>query len=73
ENKYQLNIDAFDFGPRAGLIFNLSDNFNIEATYYHGMNNILTNTLPDSWKWNVQQMTVGVRYKIFNREKRSSE
>jgi len=65
ENKYYtLGIDRYDFGPRAGLIFNLSKRLSIETNYYYGLNNILKNHL-GTWKWKVQQLTVGLRYKPF--------
>ncbi len=65
ENESKLNIDKFDFGPRTGLLFNLSKRFAFEATYYYGLNNILSNTAPPDWKWKIQQITIGLRYKFF--------
>ena len=57
----ELNIDSYDFGPRAGIIFNLSDKFAIEGTYYFGVYNILDNG-EQSQSWRVQQGTIGIRY-----------
>lgn len=58
----KMNIDNYDFGPRAGVIFNLSDKFAIEGLYYYGINNILLgNNVPDI-TCRVQQATVGLRY-----------
>jgi hypothetical protein len=66
ENKYsKLNIDSYDFGPRIGLLYGLTKRFSIEANYYYGVNNIRKAPFND-WKWKVQQLTVGLRFKIFN-------
>lgn len=64
----ELNIDRYDFGPRAGVIFNCTDKFAIEGTYYFGVNNILGNGSP-SWTWRVQQATVGLRYTFLKNTK----
>jgi len=66
-----LNIDNYDYGPRAGLMFRLSDKFSIEAIYYHGINNILANDIElTRWKWKVQQATLGLRYKFISVSKK---
>ena len=65
EDEGKLNIDSYDFGPRAGLIFNLSKRIAVEATYYYGINNILSTTAPPEWNWKIQQITLGLRYKFF--------
>lgn len=62
DNISELNIDSFDFGPRAGIIFNLTDKFAVDGTYYYGVNNILGNDIGLDWTWKVQQVTVGLRY-----------
>lgn len=62
DNKFkELNIDSYDFGPRAGVTYNLTDKFAIEGTYYFGVNNICGND-ELNWTWRVQQATVGLRY-----------
>jgi len=61
----KLNIDSYDYGVRAGLLFKLSDKFSIEANYYYGINNILKIYI-NNMKWKVQQMTVGLRYKFIS-------
>lgn len=62
DNKYkELNIDRYDFGPRAGVTYRLTKKFTIEGMYYFGANNILDNDVPN-WTWRVQQATVGLRY-----------
>ncbi|MCK4642544.1 hypothetical protein KAU32_02785 [bacterium] len=58
----KLNIDCFDFGVRIGLIFDLTDRFQIEGNYYYGVSNILKF---DSWVWKNQQITIGLRYAFF--------
>src|SRR3989339_470774 len=40
----KLNIDSYDFGVRAGINYNLTNNFYIEGEYYYGLNNILKKT-----------------------------
>ncbi len=64
----ELNIDDFDFGARAGLTYNLTDKIDLEATYYYGTNNILTNN-NNNWTWRIQQATIGVKYTLFSKEK----
>lgn len=58
----EINIDSYDFGPRAGLIFSLTDKFAIEGTYYYGINNILGNSLATDWTWRIHQTTIGIKY-----------
>lgn len=58
----KLGIDDYDYGVRGGIFFNFTKNFAIEAIYYYGINNILKT---NDWKWKVQQITVGFRYKFF--------
>lgn len=66
-----LPIDKFDFGPRIGLTYNLNNKFSIEGVYYYGINNILENQddsiFPLSHK--IQQATIGLRYKIFKKDR----
>ena len=70
DNKFEkLGIDPYDFGPRAGLIFPLSDKFSIEAAGYYGVNDILKEEGPP-WTWKVRQLTAGLRYKLFSTEER---
>lgn len=56
----KLFIDRMDFGPRAGIIFDLNDNFAVEGTFYYGIKNLLGS--PSSFTWKIQQATVGFRY-----------
>lgn len=69
DNKFdELNIDRFDFGSRIGLEYNLNKKFSIEGNYYYGINNILKETsIPENvWKWKIQQLTIGLRFKLFS-------
>lgn len=70
----KLNIDAFDFGARAGLIFNLTNRFAVEGTYYYGINNILKKNIYNTeLKWKIQQMTIGLRYTLFTIKKKGDK
>lgn len=60
-----INITKFDFGPRAGMIYQLNSKLAVEGTYYYGLTNILKGGSP-VWKLKVQQMTVGVRYSLWS-------
>jgi hypothetical protein len=69
-NEYKsdaLPIDSYDYALRAGLIYNLTTKFSIEATYFHGLRDIC---IIDNWTWTVQQVTVGLRYNLFAHEGR---
>lgn len=68
----ELNIDRYDFGPRAGVTYNLTNKFAIEGMYYFGVNNILDNDL-QNWTWRVQQATVGLRYTFMTTKKVEKE
>ncbi len=72
DNKFdKLNIDAFDFGARVGLIFNLTNRFAIEGTYYYGISNILKKNVNNSeLKWKIQQITIGLHYTFFTINKK---
>lgn len=75
DNKFdKLNIDAFDFGARAGLIFNLTNRFAVEGTYYYGINNILKKSIYNTeLKWKIQQMTIGLRYTFLKIKKKENK
>ena len=57
--KRKLNIKKYDFGPKAGVILELTDKISLEGEYYYGLSNINKDL-----KWKVQQLSVGVRYSI---------
>lgn len=72
EGEDELNIDSYDFGPRAGIMYDLSKRLAVEASYYYGINNILSNTAPPEWIWKIQQITLGLRYKFFTHNRKDS-
>lgn len=61
----KLNIDSFDYGIKGGLLFNLTEKFTLETTFYQSLNNIYKN---NEYTWTIQQWTVGLRYKFFVRQ-----
>lgn len=70
----KLNIDSYDFGGRIGLTYRLSDKFRIEANYYYSFNNIISDAIASKlWTWKVQQMTVGLHYKLFQSAGKKTE
>ena len=58
-----MSIRKFDCGPKVGLVTNIGRRFSIEATYYHGLNNIF-NSEDILGNWKVRQVTYGVHYRI---------
>jgi len=61
EGKADLN--SFDYGPKAGIMYNLSKRFAIDASYYYGLPDIISDG-----GWNL--ITAGVRYKFWIRDKK---
>lgn len=61
-------IDDFDFGTRAGIVYHLTDKLSVEGMYYYGLKNIYNRNISNS-KLKIQQMTVGVRYVLWNNTK----
>lgn len=59
-----INIKRFDYGPKAVIIYNLTDKLAFEGTYYYGFNNIQKGN-PILWKLKVQQATLGIRYTLW--------
>jgi opacity protein-like surface antigen len=64
---HDINIKKIDFGPRAGITYNLTDKLAFEGTYYYGFNNIQKGN-PILWKLKVQQATLGIRYTLWTKE-----
>jgi len=58
-----IHIKNIDFGPRAGIIYHLTNRLAVEATYYYGFNNIQKGDQA-SWKLKVQQLTLALRYAL---------
>lgn len=59
-----LNITDYDFEPRAGLMFYISDNLCAEAVYLYGINSILKSN-PMNDKWKIQQLNIGLRFTFY--------
>ncbi len=68
-----LNVPNYDFGPRAGVTFNLTDKLEIEGEYYYGVNNIMSYNVLKSYDgkpaWRVQQTTIGLKYTFYTTKK----
>lgn len=62
----ELNIDLYDYGPRAGILYKISDKLSIEGTCYYGLNNILASERPIS-NWQVRKVNLGIRYTLKER------
>lgn len=65
----KLYIDKYDYGAKGGIIYNHSDKFAFEGTYYYGLNNILRQN-NYGVKWQIQQLTFGLRYKFLSKKKK---
>ena len=61
-----LPIKNFDFGPRAGAIYRLTNRLSIEGMFYYGIHNINQIKSSDE-ELKIQQMTVGIRYVLWNK------
>jgi opacity protein-like surface antigen len=61
-NQSELDIKKFDYGPRLGLIYHVSDKVSFEGLYYYGLPNILDNNTKDTWR--VRQLTIGLQYQL---------
>ncbi|HAH24870.1 MAG TPA: hypothetical protein DCL77_14145 [Prolixibacteraceae bacterium] len=61
-----LDIKAFDFGPRAGFIYRLTHRLSMEGMFYYGLSNI-NQIKSTSEKLKIQQMTVGIRYSLWTK------
>ncbi|HEY3371571.1 MAG TPA: outer membrane beta-barrel protein [Prolixibacteraceae bacterium] len=61
-----LPIKDFDFGPRAGVIYRLTNRLSIEGMFYYGIQNInqITTSVEEL---KIQQMTLGIRYALWNK------
>jgi opacity protein-like surface antigen len=63
----KLYINSTDYGIFIGLVFKLTDKFSIESNYYYGLTNLIKDSqLANDWTWKVQQVTMGLRYKLFS-------
>ena len=64
-----IHIEKIDFGPRAGIVYDLTQKLAVEGTYYYGLNNIQKGN-PQLWKLKVQQITFGILYALWNKTKK---
>jgi hypothetical protein len=62
-----LPIKGINIVPRLGVVYQLTNRFSVEATYYCGINNILKSCITDR-TWRTQQITMGVRFKLYHKE-----
>lgn len=62
-----INIKRFDYGPNAGIIYNLTDKLAFEGTYYYGLNNIQKGN-PILGERKIQQVTIGIRYSLWYKD-----
>lgn len=70
----KLGINKYDFGARSGAAYKLSEVFSVETNYYFGLTNILNLQHSSiNWKWKVQQVTIGLRYKLFSSNTKKSK
>lgn len=61
--KSNLNLIKYNYGPSILFLFKLSEKINIEANYYYGLNTI--SKIIDFENRKIQQLTFGLKYKIF--------
>jgi hypothetical protein len=57
-------LQGFDYGLRLGLYYALNNRISIETNYYHGLNNLGT----ESTVLKIRQMVLGIRYKFFDKK-----
>ena len=58
-----LEVSQFDYGPRIGILYRLSEKISIEGIYYHGLNNMVDFDTGDfDLVWEVRQITLGIKY-----------
>lgn len=62
-----IHITHYDLGPKAGVIYHLTNRLAVEGTYYYGINNI-HQTTPIIGEWKVQQITLGIRYALWSKK-----
>ncbi|MFT7615124.1 MAG: hypothetical protein ACI9J3_004113 [Parvicellaceae bacterium] len=62
-----LNVATLDYGAKIGLILKVSKKISLEASYYHGIANILDDKSSGSTTiWNNRQILIGARFAIRN-------
>jgi len=62
-----LNVGPLDYGGKIGVILKVGKKISLEASYYHGLANILDNKSSGSTTvWNNRQILLGARFSIRN-------
>jgi len=62
----KLDLNNLDYGLRFGVFYKLNEKYSIETNYYHGLSDIVNGGLiSGSPVWSVQQLTVGIKYTLF--------
>lgn len=56
----KLYVRDYDFGPRVGIVYQLSDKLSIEGTYYYSLTDISYPKLAEA-AWKIEQITLGLR------------
>jgi hypothetical protein len=64
----QLNISNYSYGPRAGVIVHVYKKLSAEAVLYYGINTVLADDPVFSYLWKIQQLTIGIRYRLYQTE-----
>lgn len=63
-----LNISNYSYGPRAGLIVRVYKKLSAEAVLYYGINTVLADEPAFSYLWKIQQLTIGIKYRLYQTE-----
>lgn len=60
-------VRDFDFGPRAGIIYQMNNRLSLEGIFYYGLGDISIAQLENT-DLKIQQMTVGLRYALKDKQ-----
>ena len=64
----KLDISNYSYGPRAGVIVRVYKKLSAEAVLYYGINTVLADQPAFSYLWKIQQLTIGIRYRLYQTE-----
>ncbi|HET6557045.1 MAG TPA: outer membrane beta-barrel protein [Prolixibacteraceae bacterium] len=65
--KLDTGIVKLDVGPRAGIIYQISNQLALEANYYYGLNDLRKRELyGNNSELKVQQLNLGIRYALWS-------
>jgi hypothetical protein len=69
ETRYPtMNVQPFDFGPKAAAAYSLSDRFSLEMSYYHGL--MAIQEAPNfPWPFRVRQLLLGLNWRMSGPQK----